>query len=296
MAIKTNFQTILFLVNKKNNTVKLFSNSALSVLKNSFLFLFLSSLHVSAQEFPPKPATLVTDFTQTLSAQEQQALEQKLVAFNDSTSTQIVIVIMKSVGVYEISDYAVKLAEKWGIGQKGKNNGLLILVAKEDRNIDIEVGYGLEPVITDGLSKRIIETVIVPNFKSGNYYAGINEATNILMQVASGEFSAADYVKKNEVRHQSPWFLLLIVLGIFGFVFFTKATAVNKYAKTNNLTFWAAWALMATLASSQRGSWNNFSSGSGRYHGGGGFGGGGSSGFGGFGGGSFGGGGASGSW
>ena len=265
--------------------MKHFVNSVSSVLKKLILCIFISFLFTAsfAGDFPEKPNTLVSDFTQTLSVEEQQSLEQKLVAFNDSTSTQIAVVIIQSVGGYEIKDYAAQLGEKWGIGQKGKNNGLILLVAKGDRKVAIQVGYGLEPVITDALSRRIIETIIVPAFKQKQFYGGLDEATNVLMSVALGEFTADQYVKQAKDRGEKiPWGLFPVFFFIIIILIFSRARSVGRYARTNNVSFWAALALMNAMSNRSSGSWGNFSSGSG--------------GFGGFGGGSFGGGGASGSW
>ena len=110
-----------------------------------FIFLFQVGLGF-AQDFPavPNPPRLVTDFTSTLSATEVGQLEQKLVAYSDSTSTQVSIVLLHSVGPYDIADYAFQLGEKWGIGGKGKDNGILILAAMEDRKIFIATGRGME--------------------------------------------------------------------------------------------------------------------------------------------------------
>ena len=105
-----------------------------------FFFLFIQTV-LGAQDFPAKSGTLVTDYTSTLSTNELSGLERKLVAFNDSTSTQIAVVIMHSTGSYDISDYAVQLFNKWGIGQKKNNNGVLVLVAKDDRKVFINTGY-----------------------------------------------------------------------------------------------------------------------------------------------------------
>lgn len=249
-----------------------------------FVFCSLSMLSI-ADDFPEKSNTLVTDYTQLLSPSEIQTLESKLVAFNDSTSTQIAVVIIRSTGGYNINDYTAQLGNKWGIGKKQKNNGILILVAKEDRKVSIQVGYGLEAVVTDALSKRIIEKEIRPNFKQGNYFEGLERATDVIISLTKGEFTADEYAKNEQ---GIPWFFFLIFGLIFLIVIFHKAKSVNQYASTNNLSFWAAWALMNAASNRSSGSWGNFSSGSGNFGGG--------SSFGGFGGGSFGGGGASGSW
>lgn len=113
-------------------------------MKKIFLFSLLSLLFTFAfaQDFPEKPNTLVNDYANVLSSDQKQQLETKLVAFNDSSSTQIAVAILKSVGDYDINEYAVELGRKWGVGQSGKNNGIMIVVAVGDRKISIQTGYG----------------------------------------------------------------------------------------------------------------------------------------------------------
>lgn len=245
----------------------------------------LSPLLSLADDFPARPSTIVTDFTNTLSSQERQALEQKLVTFNDSTSSQVAVVIMSSIGNYDISDYAVQLYNKWGIGQKEKNNGVLLLVAKDDRKIFITTGYGMEGVLPDALCKRIVDNDILPNFKAGDYYGGIDAATTSIMSIVKGEYTADSYMKQR--KQKVPWFGVLMAIFIFIIVIISKIGSTRNYASRNGLGFWAAWALLNAASRRSSGSWGGFSGGSGGFGGGG---------FGGFGGGSSGGGGAGGSW
>lgn len=258
------------------------------------ILIFASTFISFSQEFPEKsvPPRLVNDFTNTLQADEKEALEKKLVSFNDSTSTQIAIVMVQTIDGYPIADYSFKLGEKWGIGQKGKNNGILVLVSLGERKIFIAPGYGLEGSVTDAASRRIIERVIKPAFKQKQYYEGLDEATNTLMSLTKGEFTADEYVKKGP---KFPIMPFLLIIGIIIFVLFYKVKKTVNYASTNQVPFWTAWMLLNALSSRGSGSWNDFSSGRGGF---GGFGGGSSDGggFGGFGGGSFGGGGAGGDW
>lgn len=258
------------------------------LIKYLFLVLLIP-LAGFAQEFPPvpNPPRLVNDYTNTLSQNEVSALEQKLVAYNDSTSTQISIVIISTLDGYPIDDYAIQLAEKWGIGRKGKDNGVLIFIAKDDRKIFIPVGYGMEGVLTDGLVKRIIETEIKPEFKAGNYYRGLDKATDTMFKLASGEYTAED-LKPNPVP---VLFTILGILFIFILIIITQVRSVSKYANVNSLSFWAAWMLLNQARRKHHNSWGGFTGGGGSS-----WGGGSSGGFGGFGGGGFGGGGAGGSW
>lgn len=163
------------------------------MLKRLFIFFFIFQGIVFAQDIPPKPnpPRLVNDFVGGLLSQSQiDQLEQKLRAYNDSTSTQIAIVIVKSVHPYDISEYAVKLGRDWGIGQKDKNNGIVLLWAPTDRKIYIATGYGAEGGLTDALAKRIIEQTIKPYFKQVQYYNGLNAAIDDIIKYQSGEFVA----------------------------------------------------------------------------------------------------------
>ncbi len=247
-----------------------------------------------AQNFPERSSTLVNDYTGTLSSSELNALEDKLVAFDKSTSSQIAVVIIKTLDGYDVSQYGVELAEKWGIGRKGKNNGVIVLVAMDDHKMAIETGYGMEGALPDAIAKRIIENDMKPSFKQGNYYEGLTKATDNIIAYTKGEYKADS---KDHGEAPFPFFIIFIVIGVIALVFFAKVREAQQYSRVNHIGFWAAWALLNALANKRRGSnWTDFSSGRGSF---GGWGGGGSSGgggFGGFGGGSFGGGGASGSW
>ena len=254
-----------------------------------FLILFFQVVSGMAQDFPPapNPPRLVNDFTGTLSASEVEQLEKKLIAYSDSTSTQIAIVLLGSVGPYDISDYTFQLGEKWGIGGKGKDNGILILAAMEDRKIFIAPGRGLEGAIPDALAKRIVTDMILPNFKMEAYYAGLDQATDMIFKLASGEYKADEVLSDGN----SGGAILVILLLVFLFVILP----LIKNRKDNNnhmggrgggVDFWTTIMLANMLGGGGRsnggGSFGDFSSGGGS--------------FGGFGGGSFGGGGAGGSW
>ena len=265
-----------------------------------FIFLLwvsglLGFSSVSGQEIParPEPPRLVNDFAGVLTGDEVQSLERKLVMFNDSTSTQIVVVIVKSLNGYDKNEFARLIGERWGVGQKGKNNGAVLLVKpkypNEKGEACIQTGYGLEGVIPDALAKRIYENEMLPNFKNGNYYAGIESATSTMISLAKGEYTADQYNKRTS-KKSSP-FGLLIPIIIIGVVFMLiRGSRAQGMSVGKSIPFWTAFWLLGSMGRGHSGSWNDFSSGSG------GFGGGGGGGFGGFGGGSFGGGGAGGSW
>ncbi len=253
-----------------------------------FNILICSSLPVMSDDFPdrPYPPRLVNDYTGFLTNDEQARLEQKLVNFDRETSTQIALVTINDLKGYDISDFALRLGRKWGIGQEGKNNGILILIKPKTNDsrgeVDIEVGYGLEGVVPDAIAKRIIENEILPEFRNGNYFGGIDRAVNTLMDLTRGEYTADEYAE--QTRSSDPGSIIFVLFIIF-IVFFSilgRARRARQYSVGHNLPFWMALMMLSGSRNSHRGSFGNFSSGSG--------------GFGGFGGGSFGGGGASGSW
>jgi uncharacterized protein len=279
IPIKTNYLMKFLLENK---------GSALFLIA----FFLFSNIPLFAQDFPPapNPPRLVNDFTQTLSSSEIAQLESKLVAYNDSTSTQIAIVILKSVGQYDISDYAFQLGEKWGIG-RSQDNGILILAAMEDRDVFIATGYGMEGAVPDALAKRIVSSLIIPNFKTQEYYKGFDQATDMIFKLASGEYTAED-VQENG---NSGGALFILVIFIFFFVILPLIRNRNDNnnhmgGKSGGVDLLTTIMLGSLLGRRNGGKFGDFSSGSGS------FGGGGGGGFGGFGGGSFGGGGAGGSW
>jgi uncharacterized protein len=247
----------------------------------------------NAQDFPEKPVPprLVNDFAGMLNSNEINALENKLVAFNDSTSTQIAVVIVSSLHGYDKADYAQRLAEKWGIGQKGKNNGILVLVKpkteSENGEIYIATAYGLEGAIPDLHVSDIINYQILPAFRAGDYFGGLDKATDSLMSLARGDFPADLYNKHQDKSAIAPFIIFII---FFIIIMFTRSGGGKNQRHISNkgLPLWMLLSMMNSR-NSHNGSWGGFSGGGGSGSGGGG-------GFGGFGGGSFGGGGAGGSW
>jgi uncharacterized protein len=263
----------------------------------SIIVVAVFSGRIKAQEFPEKPfpPRLVNDFAAMLTSREVYTLEEKLVAYNDSTSTQIAIVTVKDLHGYDKADYAQLLAEKWGIGQKGLNNGVLILVksktTESSGQVQIAQGYGLEGAIPDLLCSQIVDNEIIPEFRKGNYYQGLDMATNTLMSLASGEFSADQYGKSKGGDFSNVAPIIFIIIFVIIVLFMRGSGGSNqKHISRKGLPLWMLLSMMNSGGNRHNGSWGGFS-------GGGGFGGGGGGGgFGGFGGGSFGGGGAGGSW
>ncbi|WP_037497130.1 TPM domain-containing protein, partial [Sphingobacterium deserti] len=180
-----------------------------------YLASWLSVLFLKAQDLPAAPDHLVTDYTGTLRADEVQALENKLLAFEDSTSTQIAVVLIKTTGGYEIADYAVRLAKKWGVGTKKSDNGIVLLAALEDRAVTIQTGYGLEGAIPDVITYRIIKNEITPYFRQQNYYEGLNRATDAIISYTKGEYKADP--RKNNRKDEGggiPFVVIIIVVLI----------------------------------------------------------------------------------
>lgn len=267
----------------------------MKINKILFALFFLIPLAGFTQRFPEQssPPRIVNDFADVLSAQETEQLESKLFAFDDTSSTQIAIVIINSLEDYapdyDIGDYGQRLADKWGIGQAGKDNGVLVLVAIEDRRVTIQSGYGLEGAIPDAFARRIIDNDITPAFRYGNYYEGLDKATDRLMTYSAGEYEAEGRGTEN---YKAPAFIFIIFIFIIVLLFVFRIGGIRKYATINNIPFWVAWTLLNEVHRQHRGKYKDFTSGRRTFGGGSGR----SGGFGGFGGGRFGGGGASGSW
>ncbi len=246
--------------------------------------LLLTMYGAIAQTFPSRPNRLVNDYTGTLSAEQVAVLEQKLVAFDDSTSNQIAVVIIKSLEGYDVADYAVRLAEAWGVGRDKKNNGVVLLVALDDRKVTIQTGYGVEGALPDAISRRIIENEITPEFKSGDYYAGIERGTNAIISYTRGEYNNEDAGKKGNKKGFPLGAIIFVIIVIAAIASRGGGGGTNVIGGGGASPLW--WMLIGGA----------MGGGGHRGGGGGGFGGGSGGGFGGFGGGGFGGGGASGSW
>jgi uncharacterized protein len=255
-----------------------------------FILFYVSLISVSAQDIPeaPSPPRLVNDFANVLNEGEEGMLERKLRTYNDTTSTQITVVIVDNLGGYDVMDYAYRIGEKWGVGQKGKNNGLVVLVSIQDRKAGIATGYGMEATITDAATRRIREEYMNPNFRNGNFYKGLDEATTVIMKLASGEFKA-DEMAQPEIGAGAIIFLLVILLIVVVSIISAAKRVQHSHYGSKSVDFWTALWLMSQMGGRggrDKGGWGGGGSS--------GFGGGG--GFGGFGGGSFGGGGSGGSW
>jgi len=249
-----------------------------------FIITFFSFTHVNGQNVieRPNPPVLVTDLAGVLSPEQKQALENKLVALDDASSNQIAVVILPTLEGNPIEEYATKLFRTWGIGNKKSRNGVLLLIAIQDKKIRIETGYGLEGAIPDITANSIIDNDIKPAFRQQAYYEGIDKATDDIAKAAVGEYN-----EKRERKTKGKGSNLIL----FVFIVFIIVAILGKKGGGGSNIGGGGFSDIATgmLLGSLLG-------GGGRSGGGDWGGGGGGGGFGGFGGGSSGGGGASGGW
>jgi uncharacterized protein len=186
-----------------------------SVLLPLALALMASAAPPVVAQIPlPRLEARVTDLTGTLTAAQQSALEEKLKAFEDRKGAQIAVVILPTTEPEDIAQFGVRLMESWKLGRKGIDDGAALIVAKEDRKLRIEVQYGLEGALTDATSGRIINETIVPLFKQGDFYGGINAGVDQMLRVVDGEpMPEPDQAWKGERRGNLPWtFIAFLVL------------------------------------------------------------------------------------
>jgi uncharacterized protein len=181
-------------------------------------FLLLLTMASFGQDFPApmSPPRLLNDFAGALNSTEEETLEQKLRIYNDSTSTQVTVVIVKTTQPLPAGDYAFEIGRRWGVGQKGKNNGIVLLWATDDRKINIATGRGMEGAIPDVIAKRIIANVISPEFKNQMYFRGLDKGIDEIIKYATGEYKAEPVSEED-----GSGLAVLIFLIIFIFIIFT---------------------------------------------------------------------------
>lgn len=261
-------------------------------MKKTILFItYVLISHLLYAQIPerPVPQRLVNDYAKILSEDQYNKLENDLESFARETSTQIVLVTVTDLAGYDVGDYAQRLGEKWGVGQKGKDNGLVVLLkpkASDSRGqIFIATGYGLEGVLPDAVvNGTIIDNEMIPRFKQNDYYGGISAGLKVIMEISKGEYTADQYQEKHAGNERGGFPFFVFFLLFFVIIPMMRSRRRRFYSPGRSLPFWLAMGMMSGRNRSG-GSFNNFSSGSGNFGG-----------FGGFGGGSFGGGGAGGSW
>ncbi len=265
----------------------------LNIIQNGLgiLLMLVFLMPVSAQ-IPerPQPPRLVNDLAGVFSPEQQMELEQMLVRFNDSTSNQIVVLTVNDLNGYDKASFAYEVGEKWGVGQKKFDNGIVVLfkpkTADSEGQVFIATGYGLEGAIPDATCRRIIEKEMIPRFKQRDVYGGIVSGVNVLMALAKGEINSAQYAKSK--NKNKGWGVIVPIIIIVVIILLFKSNRGNHQAIGKDIPFWTLFWLLSSSGNRHGGSFGDFRSGSGGFGGGGGFGG--------FGGGSFGGGGAGGSW
>ncbi len=258
------------------------------VMKILWVFIALFSFLTSFAQFeiPKKPdfQTSVYDYANLLSADEKTQLEEKLIRYSDSTSTQIIVATISTINGEDIGILTPKWAQEWGIGQAKEDNGVFILVAQKERKIWISPGYGLEDRLTAGIGGEITRNIIVPEFKAGSYYKGLDKGADALFDVFKGKYKGER--KQTKKGNNIPILPILIIVLILIFI-----AIKNKNNNGNNGNSGGGMSLTDIILLSSLGRSGGF--------GGGGFGGGssGGGGFGGgFGGGGFSGGGSGGGW
>jgi uncharacterized protein len=257
----------------------------------AFILFIAVTSQVQAQKFLPRPSPprLVNDLTKDrlLTPEQIQALENKLIAYDDSTSNQIAIILVDDLKGYSAADFAIGVGREWGVGNKNFDNGIVVLVSTGggdgNRDAFIAPGYGLEGVIPDLTADAIVENELIPGLKSGNYYAGLNATVDALITAATGKYQAPSGYNKGKKRGVNPAALVILIIIIIS-LFAGGRGGGGGMMSRRGYRGWAGG--LGGL-----GGLGGF--------GGGGFGGGssgGGGGFGGFGGGGFGGGGAGGKW
>ncbi len=233
----------------------------------------------------PSPPKLVNDFANLLTADEQIRLERQLVAYNDSTSTQIAIVTIADLGDYDIFDWAIEIGKKWGVGTAQKNNGVVILVGlAPKKKVFIATGGGVQGFLPDIICKRIIEQKITPAFKEKRFYDGFNDAFQVIRGAAKGEFKNENYGQDSSNDAGFWFFIAILVLFVILIIFLNNRRGRYAQYTSNRRTYGNNGGGFIFWGGGGGGSdWGGGSSDSG-------------GGFGGFGGGDFDGGGAGGDW
>ena len=244
------------------------------------LVFILSGMYANAQfTIPDKPSfqTSVYDYADVLNPSEEKELESKLIRYSDSTSTQIVVISVEDLKGEDIGILTPKWAQEWGIGQEKEDNGILILLSKKDRKIWIAPGYGVEERLTAGINGELTRNIIIPEFKAGSYYKGLDKGADAIFKVLQGKYKGS---RKKESNFPVG---IIVVVVVFLVLVFSKRNSGGNGGRSGGLDL-GDIIILSSLGRSGSG------------FGGGSFGGG-SGGFGGgFGGGGFSGGGAGGSW
>lgn len=250
-----------------------------------FLLIFIGNTSYAQFNIPPKPSfqTSVYDYAKVLTDSEKSSLEEKLVRYSDSTTTQILVVTVETINGEDIGLLAPKWGHEWGVGQAKEDNGVFILLAEKERKIWIAPGYGVEDKLTAGITGELVRNIIIPEFKAGSYYQGLDKGADAIFDVLKGKYKGSR--KGDKEGGSFPFGVIIFVVILIIFIASRNRNNKNGGNKGGGIDL----ADIIILSSLGRG----FGGGS---SGGGGFGGGGGGFGGGFGGGGFSGGGAGGSW
>ncbi len=181
------------------------------------LFLLVSTVGFAQFNIPKKPdfQTSIYDYANVLSATEKKQLEEKLIRYSDSTSTQIVVITIESLKGEDIGILTPKWGQTWGIGGSEQNdNGVIILLAKAERKIWISAGYGLEDRLTAGIGGEITRNIIIPEFKAGSYYNGLDKGTDAIMDVFKGKYKGERKNNKKDKFPALPFIIIVVIILI----------------------------------------------------------------------------------
>jgi len=274
----------------KNSQIKISNSNRIFQITLLFIAFFISNTIFAQFEIPPKPSfqTSVYDYANILSSTEKAQLEEKLIRYSDSTTTQIVIITVESLKGEDVSQLATKWGQTWGIGgTKEDDNGVVILLAKNEKKIAINPGYGLEDRLTAGIGGTIIRNIIIPEFKAGSFYNGLDKGTDAIIDVFKGKYKGE---RKQTKKGQDFPILPFIVIVVIILILLSRNKRGGGGNSGNNGGGGPSLLdviILSNLGRSGGGGFGGFGGGS--SGGGGGFGGG-------FGGGGFSGGGSSGGW
>ncbi|MCP2028820.1 uncharacterized protein L1276_003991 [Flavobacterium sp. HSC-32F16] len=272
----------------KNSKNKISDSNRVFQFSLLFITFFISNTIFAQLDIPKKPdfQTSVYDYANVLSASEKTQLEEKLIRYSDSTSTQIVVITIESLKGEDIGILTPKWAQEWGIGQAKEDNGVLILLAKAERRIWISPGYGLEDRLTAGIGGEITRNIIIPEFKAGSYYRGLDKGADALFDVFTGKYKGERKQSKGGKDFPILPFIVIVVIVLILLSRGKRGGGGNSGSNGGGPSLMDV-ILLSSLGRSSGGGFGGFGGGS--SGGGGGFGGG-------FGGGGFSGGGSGGSW
>lgn len=264
-----------------------------SIKKYSLFFIAILGAQVAFSQFAipekPKLQTSVYDYANLLTSEQKSALESKLIQYSDSTSTQIVVITVETINGEDIGILTPKWAHEWGIGQAKEDNGVLMLLANKERKIWIAPGYGVEHKLTAGITGELVRNIIIPEFKKGDFYGGLDKGSDAIFEVLKGTYKNKE--KPKDKSGGIPAFAIVFIIFIIFMIIFSKKDRGSGDDKGNGFRKDSTGMDILTAILLSRAGSRGFGGGSfgGGSSGGGGFGGG-------FGGGGFSGGGAGGGW